>query len=113
MELEVEDCHLGIESHAQDLSLIYVYCVDNSLRHVHDQLHVEARNERAHEIGVQNLTQRDPVQRKVLILGSLEVVLERLVDWLQTEEGHWEEYGQVILRNDFHLCRVASVHEHL
>lgn len=60
--IEVEHCHLWVESHGQDFRLVDVNSVDYALGHIHDQLHVEARNECAHEIGVEDLTERDPMQ---------------------------------------------------
>lgn len=65
------------------------------------------------ELGVHDLTQGDPVQGQVLILGAFEILHEGLIDGLDSEEGHRIENGEMVACNDLHVCRILRVKEHL
>mmetsp|Transcript_23276 Transcript_23276/g.31078 ORF Transcript_23276/g.31078 Transcript_23276/m.31078 type:complete len:324 (+) Transcript_23276:370-1341(+) len=111
--VKVQHGHLWVEGHRQNLGLVDVDGVDDTVGHVHNQLHVEAGDKSAHEVSVQNLTQRDPVQRQILVLRPFKVFLEGHVYGLEAEEGHRKENGQMVLRDHFHLRGVAGVHKYL
>ena len=53
------------------------------------------------------------MQTQVLVLRALEVLHECHVDRLDSEEGQRVEDCQVILRDDFHVCRVLCITEDL
>lgn len=111
--IHVHHGNLRVELHREDLLFSDEDIVGDSLGHVHDQLQVEATDVGAHEVSVQDLAERDPVKRQVLILRALEVLLENHVNRLYAKERHRVEQSEVILSNHFHLSCVLCVQENL
>lgn len=83
--------------------LTRIHLIHYTLAHVANQLQVEPTYVVIEKVWLYDLTERDPVEGKVLVFGSLASFLKIDIYRFDPKVGHRQKNGQVILGDHFHV----------